>query len=45
MLVAQVHATVEKSRPDLTADQVKSQANEGGQWYLMKVNDWSAIYS
>jgi hypothetical protein len=45
MLVAQVHATVEKSRPDLTAGQVKSQANEGGQWYLMKVNDWSAIYS
>jgi hypothetical protein len=34
-----------KSRPDLTAGQVKSQANEGGQWYLMKVSDWSAIYS
>jgi secreted PhoX family phosphatase len=45
MLVAQVHATVAKSRPDLTADKVNAGANEGGQWYVMKVSDWSDIYS
>jgi len=45
MLVAQVHATVAKSRPDLAADKVNAGANEGGQWYVMKVSDWSDIYS
>jgi len=45
MLVAQVHATVAKSRPDLAADTVNAGANEGGQWYVMKVSDWSGIYS
>jgi hypothetical protein len=43
--VAQVHATVAKSRPDLAADKVNAGANEGGQWYVMKVSDWSDIYS
>ena len=46
MLVAQVHATPAKSRPDLPADRFDlAKAVEGGQWYVMKVNSWAGIYS
>ena len=46
MLVAQVHATPAKSRPDLPADRFDlAKAIEGGQWYVMKVNSWAGIYS
>ena len=45
MFVAQVHATTAKSRPDLTTVPGDiANAIEGGQWYLMKVADWSSIY-
>ncbi len=46
MLVAQIHATTSKSRPDLSpAPFGIDDAIEGGQWYVMKVNNWSGIYS
>ena len=46
MLVAQVHATTSKSRPDLVPTPFGTDnAIEGGQWYVMKVNSWSGIYS
>ena len=46
MMVAQIHATPAKSRPDLTpAPADIANAIEGGQWYVMKVSDWSGIYS
>jgi hypothetical protein len=45
MLVAQIHASPTKSRPDLSpAPAGLDNAVEGGQWYLMKVDDWSRIY-
>lgn len=45
MMVAQVHATPAKSRPDLVSPPVNlANAVEGGQWYIMKVSDWSTIY-
>lgn len=44
MYVAQVHASVTKSRPDLTSSADEA-AIEGGQWYLMKVDNWGNIYS
>jgi hypothetical protein len=46
MLVAQIHATPIKARPDLSPDTYGlSDAVEGGQWYVMKVNNWTGIYS
>ncbi|NBQ35843.1 MAG: hypothetical protein EBU16_04970, partial [Actinobacteria bacterium] len=46
MLVAQVHTTPTKSRPDLTpAPFGIDNAVEGGQWYVMKVSNWEQIYS
>ncbi len=46
MLVAQIHATPAKSRPDLPADTFDlDKAVEGGQWYVMKVNSWAGVYS
>jgi len=46
MMVAQIHATPAKSRPDLNpAPADIANAVEGGQWYVMKVSDWSDIYS
>jgi len=46
MLVAQIHATPTKSRPDLTpAPYGIDNAVEGGQWYVMKVSNWEKIYS
>ena len=45
MMVAQIHATPAKSRPDLTPTPADiANAIEGGQWYVMKVNDWSSVY-
>jgi secreted PhoX family phosphatase len=45
MLVAQIHASPTKSRPDLSpAPAGLDNAVEGGQWYLMKVDDWGRIY-
>jgi len=44
-MVAQVHATPAKSRPDLNpAPTDIANAIEGGQWYVMKINDWSSVY-
>ena len=45
MLVAQIHANLTKSRPDLTAAEINESANEGGQWYVMKINNWGDVYS
>jgi len=46
MLVAQIHSTPAKARPDLPADTFElEKAVEGGQWYVMKVNNWAGIYS
>jgi secreted PhoX family phosphatase len=46
MLVAQIHASPTKSRPDLTpAPYGLDNAVEGGQWYVMKVSNWEQIYS
>jgi len=46
MLVAQVHASPAKSRPDLSPTPFGLEnAVEGGQWYVMKVNNWTGIYS
>ena len=46
MLVAQIHATPAKSRPDLSPTPFGIEnAVEGGQWYVMKVNNWTGIYS
>ena len=46
MLVAQMHASTSKSRPDLVPTPFGTDnAIEGGQWYVMKVNSWSGIYS
>jgi len=46
MLVAQIHATPAKSRPDLSPTPFGLEnAVEGGQWYVMKVNNWTGIYS
>ncbi len=46
MMVAQIHATPAKSRPDLNPAPANiANAVEGGQWYVMKVSDWSGIYS
>ena len=45
MLVAQVHATPAKARPDLNPAPANiANAIEGGQWYVMKIDDWSSIY-
>ena len=45
MLVAQIHATPAKARPDLNpAPATIANAIEGGQWYVMKIDDWSSIY-
>ena len=46
MYVAQVHATTAKSRPDLdpTSSWLPS-AIEGGQWYVMKIDNWGSVYN
>jgi hypothetical protein len=40
---AQIHATPAASRPDLTDGAAIAKAVEGGQLYLLKVADWSAV--
>jgi hypothetical protein len=43
---AQVHATVAKSRPDLTtATQAFTDAFEGGQIYILTIPDWTKVYN
>jgi len=46
-LNAQIHAPASKSRPDLTVDAATLDAAvlEGGQYYLLKINDWNAIFN
>jgi secreted PhoX family phosphatase len=46
LYVAQIHATAAKSRPDLdtTTATWLPQAVEGGQWYIMKIENWSSIF-
>ena len=43
---AQVHATTSKARPDLTPSvDMDRIAIEGGQYYLLKISDWSKIFA
>lgn len=46
LYVAQIHASTAKARPDL--DTVTAtwlpQAIEGGQWYIMKIDNWNSVY-
>ena len=45
MYVAQIHATPAKSRPDMAADDATlARAIEGGQWYIMKITNWTDVY-
>jgi hypothetical protein len=46
LLDAQVHATAILSRPDITDAEVKKELEklvEGGQLYLLSVEDWSKV--
>jgi len=46
MLVAQVHSTPALARPDIAAGNTAlAGALEGGQWYIMEVPNWSAVYN
>lgn len=46
MLVAQVHSTPALARPDIaTGNTALAGAVEGGQWYIMEVPNWSAVYN
>jgi hypothetical protein len=46
ILNAQIHATVAKSRPDLTAvTQAMTDAYEGGQVYVLTIPDWTKVYN
>lgn len=46
MLVAQVHSTPALARPDIAAGNTTiANAVEGGQWYIMEVPNWSAVYN
>jgi len=45
MFVAQIHATPAKARPDLDpADATLAKAVEGGQWYILKIANWTDVY-
>ncbi|MBU3693117.1 MAG: DUF839 domain-containing protein [Candidatus Nanopelagicaceae bacterium] len=46
MYVAQIHSPTAKARPDLdpTSSWLAS-AVEGGQWYVMKVQEWNLVYN
>ena len=45
MFVAQIHATPAKSRPDMDAtDATLAKAIEGGQWYILKIANWTDVY-
>lgn len=46
MYVAQIHGPIAKARPDVAADDLNlPKAIEGGQWYIMQISDWKAVYS
>ena len=46
MYVAQIHGPIAKARPDVAeGDLTLPKAIEGGQWYIMQVSDWTAIYT
>jgi hypothetical protein len=45
MFAAQIHATPAKSRPDMDAtDATLAKAVEGGQWYILKITNWTDVY-
>jgi hypothetical protein len=45
MFVAQIHATPAKARPDLDpTDATLAKAVEGGQWYILKITNWTDVY-
>jgi hypothetical protein len=45
MYVAQIHATPAKARPDMAADDATlAKAVEGGQWYILKITNWTDVY-
>ena len=45
MFVAQIHATPAKARPDMDAtDATLAKAIEGGQWYILKITNWTDVY-
>lgn len=45
MYVAQIHGPIAKARPDVAADDLTlPKAIEGGQWYIMQILDWNAVY-
>jgi secreted PhoX family phosphatase len=46
MYVAQVHGAIANARPDVAAgDTTLPKAIEAGQWYLMTISDWAAVYT
>jgi hypothetical protein len=46
MLVAQIHSTPALARPDIaTGNALLANAVEGGQWYIMEVPNWAAVYN
>jgi hypothetical protein len=46
MYVAQIHGPIAKARPDVAeGDLSLPKAIEGGQWYIMQISDWAAVYS
>ena len=46
MYVAQVHGPIAKARPDVAeGDLTLPKAIEGGQWYIMQISDWTAVYT
>jgi hypothetical protein len=49
MFNAQVHSTVAVARPDLAKAaniaQLQAEAIEGGQYYLMKISDWTKVFA
>ena len=45
MFAAQIHASPAKSRPDMDAtDATLAKAIEGGQWYILKITNWTDVY-
>ena len=45
MFVAQIHSTPALARPDMDAtDATLAKAVEGGQWYILKITNWTDVY-